>query len=89
MTSILAVILLIDIVKYTSEMDWDDIEFLQLLKADRGIIQILIYQNNGQLFKEIRGGNLANFPSITEAILCSGSIQKEVHSFEMFQNASD
>jgi adenylate cyclase len=78
----LAAIMFTDIVGYTSLMGRDEEKAVEIIKKNRSIHQRLIKQFNGKWLKEMGDGILASFPTISDAVYCAGSIQKEVIQIE-------
>ena len=72
----LAAIMFTDIVGYTALMGSDEKRALEQLRVCRQIHYDLISQHNGTLIKEMGDGNLVQFPSAMEAVLCAVGIQK-------------
>ena len=72
----LAAIMFTDIVGYTALMDKDEDAAFQMLERNREIHNEIIGKYHGRLLKEMGDGILASFGTVTDAIYCSGSIQK-------------
>lgn len=63
-----------DIVGYTSLMGNDEAKAFNLLKANREIQKPLVEKYKGRWIKELGDGVLASFPTVTNAVICAGSI---------------
>src|SRR6185295_18309576 len=72
----LAAIMFTDIVGYTALMGEDEQKAFELLRKNRQIQQPLIKQFNGTWIKELGDGILASFYTVTDAVLCAGTIQR-------------
>ena len=73
----LAAIMFTDIVGYTSIMGKDEARALQLLDQNRQIHHHHIAANRGALIKEMGDGNLVQFSSALDAVLCAKGIQQD------------
>ena len=71
----LAAIMFTDIVGYTALMGEDEVKAFELLRKNRKIQQPIIERYNGNWIKELGDGVLASFQTVTDAVLCAGSIQ--------------
>src|SRR5688572_8873379 len=76
----LAAIMFTDIVGYTALMGDDEQKAFELLKKSRELQKPLIEQNNGRWIKELGDGILASFYTVTDAVLCAGTIQQTCSS---------
>ena len=72
----LAAIMFTDIAGYTALMGDDEQKAFELLKKNRQLQKPLIEKNNGRWIKELGDGVLASFPTVTDAVMCAGEIQK-------------
>ena len=75
-----------DIVGYTALMGRDEDKAFSLLKLNREIQKPLIKKFNGQWIKELGDGVLASFATVTDAVICAGSILqscKEIPDLEL------
>ena len=72
----LAAIMFTDIVGYTALMGDDEEKAFDLLRKNREIQQPIIKQYNGTWIKELGDGILASFYTVTDAVLCAGTIQR-------------
>ena len=72
----LAAIMFTDIVGYTALMGEDEQKAFELLRKNRQIQQPIIKQFNGTWIKELGDGILASFYTVTDAVLCAGTIQQ-------------
>ena len=79
----LAAILAADVVGYSRLMALDETNVVDSLKAlRRDLIQPLIEQFQGRIFKLMGDGLLAEFPSVVEAVSCAVAIQDRMASHE-------
>ena len=76
---ILAAIMFTDIVGYTAMMGKDEPRAMDMVRKNREIQKPLIEKYNGSLLKEMGDGNLARFPTASDAIYCAKEIQKALH----------
>jgi len=72
----LAAIMFTDITGYTALMGDDEQKAFDLLFKNRQLQQPLVQKFNGTWIKEIVGGVLASFSTVTDAISCAVTIQK-------------
>jgi adenylate cyclase len=72
----LVAIMFTDIVGYTSLMGEDEEKAFDLLNKNRQIQQPLIEQYGGKWIKELGDGVLASFATVTDAVMCAGTIQQ-------------
>jgi adenylate cyclase len=82
----LAAIMFTDIVGYSSLMGIDEEKAYSLLKLNRKIQRPLIEKYHGQWIKELGDGVLASFSTVTDAVICAGSMLqscKEVPGLEL------
>lgn len=82
----LAAIMFTDIVGYTALMGADEEKAFTLLKLNREMQKPLIEKYNGRWIKELGDGVLASFTTVTNAVICAGSILqscKEVPDLEL------
>ena len=79
----LAAILAADVVGYSRLMALDEANVFDSLKAvRRDLVQPLIEQFQGRIFKLMGDGFLAEFPSVVDAISCAVTIQERMASHE-------
>jgi TolB-like protein/class 3 adenylate cyclase len=76
----LAAIMFTDIVGYTALMGKDEPKAMGLVRKNREVQKPLIEKYNGSLLKEMGDGNLASFPTASDAIYCAREIQQALHS---------
>lgn len=80
----LAAILAADVVGYSRLMASDEANVFDRLKAlRRDLVQPMIQQSQGRIFKLMGDGLLAEFPSVLEAISCGIAIQERMASHEV------
>ena len=72
----LAAIMFTDIVGYTALMGEDEQKAFELLDKNREIHRPLIEKFGGKWIKEIGDSVLASFSTVTDAVMCAGSIQQ-------------
>jgi adenylate cyclase len=72
----LVAIMFTDIVGYTSLMGEDEEKAFALLNKNRQLQQPLIEQYGGKWIKELGDGVLASFTTVTDAVICAGTIQQ-------------
>ena len=80
----LAAIMFTDIAGYTALSARDENKALGLLDKQEEILTPIIQRFNGTLHKKVGDGLLHTFPTVTEAIKCAISIQKETQKIENF-----
>ena len=80
----LAAIMFTDIVGYTTLMGRNEAEAFKMLERNRAIHKKYLDQFNGHLIKEMGDGTLASFDSISNAIQCASSIQKDCKEQNIF-----
>ncbi|HEY0732640.1 MAG TPA: adenylate/guanylate cyclase domain-containing protein, partial [Chitinophagaceae bacterium] len=81
----LAAIMFTDIVGYTALMEEDEEKALQLLETNRALQKPQIEQHGGKWIKEIGDAVLASFPSVTDAVSCACSINKDCEKVDGLQ----
>jgi TolB-like protein/class 3 adenylate cyclase/Tfp pilus assembly protein PilF len=82
----LAAIMFTDIVGYTALMGTDEEYAFTLLKLNREMQKPLIEKYQGRWIKELGDGVLASFTTVTNAVICAGSILqscKEIADLEL------
>jgi adenylate cyclase len=72
----LAAIMFTDIVGYTTLMGEDEQNAFELLNKNREIHRPAIEKFGGKWIKEIGDSVLASFSTVTDAVMCAGSIQQ-------------
>src|SRR5262245_1313028 len=73
----LAAILSADVVGYSLLMGQDEAGTLQALKAIRSdVIDPMIAEHKGRVFKSTGDGVLAEFPSVVNAVACAVAVQR-------------
>jgi TolB-like protein/class 3 adenylate cyclase len=72
----LAAIMFTDIVGYTALMGEDEYRAFELLRKNRMVQKPIIEKYYGKWIKELGDGVLASFQTVTDAVLCAGSIQQ-------------
>jgi TolB-like protein/class 3 adenylate cyclase/Tfp pilus assembly protein PilF len=75
----LAAIMFTDIVGYTALMGKDEPKAMELVRKNREVQKPLIEKYNGSLLKEMGDGNLASFPTASDAIYCAREIQQSLY----------
>ncbi len=70
----LAAIMFTDIVGYTSLMGNDEEKAFNLLRLNREMQKPLVEKYKGRWIKELGDGVLASFATVTDAVVCAGSI---------------
>jgi TolB-like protein/class 3 adenylate cyclase len=70
----LAAIMFTDIVGYTALMGKDEEKAFNLLKSNREMQKPLIEKHDGRWIKELGDGVLASFTTVTDAVICAGTI---------------
>ncbi|MDH4089226.1 MAG: adenylate/guanylate cyclase domain-containing protein [Cyclobacteriaceae bacterium] len=75
----LAAIMFTDIVGYTTMMGKDEPKAMEMVRKNREVQKPLIEKHNGSLLKEMGDGNLASFPTASDAIYCAMEIQQALH----------
>ena len=75
----LAAIMFTDIVGYTAMMGKDEPKAMEIVRKNREVQKPLIEKYNGSLLKEMGDGNLASFPTASDAIYCAMEIQEALH----------
>jgi adenylate cyclase len=70
----LAAIMFTDIVGYTSLMGDDEEKAFNLLRLNREMQKPLVEKYKGRWIKELGDGVLASFATVTDAVVCAGSI---------------
>ena len=78
----LAAIMFTDIAGYTALSAKDENKALGLLDKQTDVLIPIIERFNGTLHKKVGDGLLHTFPTVTEAIKCAISIQKEIQKIE-------
>ena len=78
----LAAIMFTDIVGYTALMGDDEQKAFELLGKNRQLQKPLIEKYGGKWIKELGDGILASFPTVTDAVMCAGEIQKACLSID-------
>lgn len=81
----LAAIMFTDIVGYTRMMGEDEDAGLIALEENREIHKKWITRHRGRLLKEVGGGIIAIFYTVTEAVLCAVEIQKDIRNKKNFK----
>ena len=76
----LAAILAADVVGYSRLMGIDEEGTLAALKAHRKVIDPLIAQHQGRIFKTTGDGLLIEFASIVDAVRCAIVVQQGIES---------
>ncbi len=79
---VLAAIMFTDIVGYTAMMGRDEPKAMEMVRKNREIQKPLIEKYRGSLLKEMGDGNLASFPTASDAIYCAREIQKGLQSID-------
>jgi len=74
----LAAIVFTDIVGFSKISSGNEVMALELLTAQKQIVQPLVQEFGGQWLKEMGDGLLLSFPSSYDAVRCAVRIQKEV-----------
>jgi TolB-like protein/Tfp pilus assembly protein PilF len=75
----LAAILAADVVGYSRMMGADEAETLARLRAMRhDVVEPLVAENNGRVFKTTGDGLLAEFPSTVQAVRCAIAVQERM-----------
>ena len=72
----LAAIMFTDIVGYTALMGEDEQKAFDLLEKNRDIQRPIIEQSGGKWIKEIGDCVLASFSTVSDAVICAGTIQQ-------------
>jgi len=78
----LAAIVFTDIVGFSRMSSGDEVTALELLAAQKQIVQPLVQEFGGQWLKEMGDGLLLSFPSSYDAVRCAVRIQREVRRVE-------
>ena len=76
----LAAILFTDIVGYTALMQENEQQAVALIKHYNTALNQLVSIHNGRVLNYYGDGSLCSFPSVTEALNCAISLQKELQS---------
>lgn len=76
LTRQLAAIMFTDIAGYTALMGEDESHAFELLNLNRTIQRPIIEDNGGRWIKELGDGVMATFPTVTDAVVSAGAIQK-------------
>ena len=74
----LAVILVTDVVGYSSMMEKNENQTLKNLKACRNIIEGLVDEHHGNIFNTAGDSILAEFQSAVEAVICGSEFQSTI-----------
>ena len=74
----LAVILVTDVVGYSSMMEENEDQTLKNLKACRNIIEGLVDEHHGSIFNTAGDSILAEFQSAVEAVICGSEFQSTI-----------
>ena len=74
----LAVILVTDVVGYSSMMEKNEDQTLKNLKACRNIIEGLVDEHHGNIFNTAGDSILAEFQSAVEAVICGSEFQSTI-----------
>ncbi|MCK5280475.1 MAG: hypothetical protein KAK04_18100, partial [Cyclobacteriaceae bacterium] len=77
----LTAIMFTDIMGYTAIMQDDEQNALQIIDENDRLHELSINKYHGRLIKKMGDGTLSCFSSVTEAVQCAISIQKEVDNY--------
>ncbi|MCK5368141.1 MAG: hypothetical protein KAQ62_06295 [Cyclobacteriaceae bacterium] len=77
----LTAIMFTDIMGYTAIMQDDEQNALQIIDENDRLHELSINKYHGRLIKKMGDGTLSCFSSVTEAVQCAISIQKEVDKY--------